>query len=80
MANENVKPRDGWVDPEVIYLQPWCSACNAASYEDRFWAPDDPWGKCEECGSIRTFKAASGKLGGGPHELERREREVDEEF
>lgn len=40
--------RDEWPveqDHERIWLEPKCAE-NA--YEGRMWAPDDPWGTCEE--------------------------------
>ena len=42
-----------YVHPEFIWLQPWCTDCENSDVQadtGRCWSPDDPWGKCDECG------------------------------
>ena len=42
---------NGMTPHPVIWLQPWCQACDAT--EDRTWCQDNVWeGGCEECGEM----------------------------
>ena len=34
-------------DPKVIWLQPWCDACELHVYEGRQWGQDNVWDKCD---------------------------------
>ena len=35
---------------KIIWLQPWCDACDRYDNYERLWCQDNVWDNCEACG------------------------------
>ena len=51
------------INPQTIWLEPWCDDCRKNASEDgRSWCDNDAWGECDHCGrkSVKYVIADTG--------------------